>query len=182
MSVRMQTGRGIEIETRKASHMSYPDPRYLGDTGEISATFRRSDHEPELRIGSGTAISYLATGGSTDGKFGLYRVDMRARTPGARAHFHRTMSESFFILSGTIRLFNGKRWIDSTAGDFLHVPEGGVHAFHNESDEWASMLLLFAPGGPREGYFEALAEIAAGRTFSDEEWTELCRRHHTYFL
>jgi mannose-6-phosphate isomerase-like protein (cupin superfamily) len=182
MSVRMQTGRGIEIETRKASHMSYPDPRYLGDTGEISATFRRSDHEPELRIGSGTAISYLATGGSTDGKFGLYRVDMRARTPGARAHFHRTMSESFFILSGTIRLFNGKRWIDSTAGDFLHVPEGGVHAFHNESDEWASMLLLFAPGGPREGYFEALAEIAAGRTFSDEEWTELCRRHDNYFL
>jgi hypothetical protein len=80
------------------------------------------------------------------------------------------------------RLFNGERWIDSTAGDFLHVPEGGVHAFHNESDERASMLLLFAPGVPREGYFEALAEIAAGRKFSDAEWREICRRHDSYFL
>jgi quercetin dioxygenase-like cupin family protein len=162
--------------------MSYPDPRYLGDRGKVNATFRRSDHEPELRIGAGTAMSYLATGGSTHGKFGLYRVDMQPRAPGARAHFHRTISESFFNLSGTIRLFNGERWIDSTAGDFLHVPEGGVHAFHNESDERASMLLLFAPGVPREGYFEALAEIAAGRKFSDAEWREICRRHDSYFL
>ena len=44
------------------------------------------------------------------------------------------------------------------------------------------MLLLFAPGAPREAYFEAIAEKAAGRQFSDEEWWELCRRHDNYFL
>ena len=31
------------------------------------------------------------------------------------------------------------------------------------------MLLLFTPGAPREEYFEALAEKASGRQFSDEE-------------
>jgi mannose-6-phosphate isomerase-like protein (cupin superfamily) len=107
---------------------------------------------------------------------------MRPHTPGASAHFHKTLSESFFILSGTVRLFNRERWIDATAGDFLYVPEGGVHAFHNESDELASMLLLFAPGAPREAYFEALTEIAAGRQLSDEEWLELCLRHDNYFI
>lgn len=162
--------------------MSYPDPRYLGDEGEISARYRPTDQKPELTIGSGTAMHYLATGASTHGQFGLYRVDMRPRTPGPSAHFHRTMSETFFILSGTVRLFNGERWIDATAGDFLYVPEGGVHAFHNESGESASMLLLFAPGAPREAYFEALAEIAAGRQVSDEEWTDLCLRHDNYFI
>jgi mannose-6-phosphate isomerase-like protein (cupin superfamily) len=130
--------------------MSYPDARYLGDEGEISATFRPADQEPELTIGSGTAVRYLATGASTNGRYGLYGWKMRPHTSGARAHFHKTMSESFFILSGTVRLFNGERWIDATAGDFLYVPEGGVHAFHNEADEPASMLILFAPGGPRE--------------------------------
>lgn len=65
---------------------------------------------------------------------------------------------------------------------FLYVPEGGVHAFHNESDELASMLLLFAPGAPREAYFEALTEIAAGRQLSDEEWLELCLCHDNYFI
>ena len=83
---------------------------------------------------------------------------------------------------GTMRLFNGERWIDATAGDFLYVSEGGVHAFGNESGEPASMLILFAPGAPREAYFEALAEKAAGRWFSDEEWRDLCRRHDNYFI
>jgi quercetin dioxygenase-like cupin family protein len=162
--------------------MSYPDPRYLGDKGEISAAFRPADQMPDLKIGSDTAVSYLANGASTNGRFGLYRWDAKPHTRGPNAHFHRTMSESFFVLSGTLRLFNGERWIDATAGDFLFVPEGGVHGFHNESDEPASMLLLFAPGAPREGYFEAIAEKAAGRRFSDEEWTDLCRRHDNYFI
>ncbi|HEY6972736.1 MAG TPA: cupin domain-containing protein [Nitrospiraceae bacterium] len=162
--------------------MSYPDVRYFGDKGEISATFRSADQKPELSIGSGTVVRYLATGASTHGQFGLYRWDARPHTPGPSAHFHRTMSESFFILSGTVRLFNGERWIDATAGDFLYVPEGGLHGFHNESSEPASMLLLFAPGASREGYFEALAQKAAGRQFSDEEWRELCLGHDNHFV
>ena len=162
--------------------MSYPDPRYLGDEGEVSAIYRPADKEPDLTIGSGTAMHYLATGASTHGQFGLYRVDMRPHAPGPSAHFHRTMSESFFILSGTVRLFNGERWIDSSAGDFLYVPEGGLHGFHNESGEPASMLLLFSPGAPREPYFETLAEIAAGRKLSDQEWLDLCLRHDNYFI
>ena len=162
--------------------MSYPEPRYLDVTGEISATFRPANQGPDVTIGQQTAMRYLATGESTHGQFGLYRWDAEPRTPGPNAHFHRTMSESFFILSGTLRLFNGARWIDSKAGDFLYVPEGGIHGFHNESDEPGSMLLLFAPGAPREAYFEAIAEKVAGRQFSDEEWMELCRRHDNYFV
>ena len=27
----------------------YPEPRYRGDTGEVSATLRRGDHQPEPR-------------------------------------------------------------------------------------------------------------------------------------
>lgn len=162
--------------------MSYPDPRYRGDKGEISAVYRPADQKPELAIGSGTAVRYLATGGSTRGQFGLYRWDSKPHTPGPTAHFHRTMSESFFVLAGSVRLFNGERWIDATAGDFLYVPEGGIHAFHNGSDEAASMLILFAPGAPREAYFEALAQKAAGRQFSDEEWLDLCRRHDNHFV
>src|ERR1041384_3298033 len=126
--------------------MSYPEPRYRGEKGEISANFRPATQKPELTIGSGTMVRYLAIGASTHGQFGLYRWDAKPHTPGPSAHFHRTMSESFFIVSGTVRLFNGEHWINATAGDFLYVPEGGVHAFQNESDESASMLLLFAPG------------------------------------
>ena len=101
-----------------------------------------------------------------------------AQPAGPAPHFHRTISESFFVLSGTVRLYNGERWSDARAGDFLYVPEGGTHAFRNESGAPASMLILFVPGAPREGCFEALAEIAAsGRPPTKEEPTELYLRH-----
>ena len=50
---------------------------------------------------------------------------------------------------------------DAVPGDFVHVPPGGIHGFRNESGEAASMLIHFAPGAPREGYFEGVARIAA---------------------
>ena len=40
------------------------------------------------------------------------------------------------------------------------------------------MLILFAPGAPRELYFQELAEIgASGREPSQEEWAEVYARY-----
>jgi len=162
--------------------MSYPDPRYLGDGGQISATYRPADRPPDLTIPR-TRIGYLATAASTGGEFGLYRWSMNEGRGGADPHFHRTMSESFFVLSGRVRFFDGQRWIDGAAGDFLYVPVGGIHAFRNESGAPVEMLLLFAPGAPREAYFAALGEIAAsGRTLTDDEQVEFLRRHDQYLV
>jgi len=141
--------------------MSYPEPRYFGG-GEVSATFRSADTPPELPRPGGAA-SYLATGATTLGQFGLYRWDMGPEPSGANAHYHRTFSESFFVLSGAAQLYDGKNWIDGHPGDFVHVPEGGLHGFRNESGKPASLLILFVPGAPREAYFEGLVEIAEGR-------------------
>lgn len=159
--------------------MSYPPSRHHGETGNVSAWLRAADAPADLVLGE-TSVHYLATGGATDGAFGLYRWDM-AGPGGPDAHFHRTMSESFFVLSGTVRLYDGRRWVDARPGDFLHVPVGGIHAFRNSSGAPASMLILFSPGAPREAYFEGLAEIAAsGRELTDEERTEFLRRHDQY--
>lgn len=162
--------------------MSYPHPRYLGDAGETSATLRRADHAPELTNPAGGGAHYLATGATTHGQFGLYRWEMGPSPSGPQPHFHRSISESFFVLSGAVRLFDGQAWVDARPGDFLYVPEGGVHGFRNESGEPASMLLLFAPGAPREDYFETLAEVAAGRTMTEAEWAEFFVRHDTYWV
>lgn len=158
--------------------MSYPEARYLGDGGEVSAVLRPADQAPELMMGAGTS-SYLATGASTHGLFGLYRWDMAGPPTGPDPHFHRSISESFFILSGTVRLYDGARWIDATPGDFLYVPEGGVHGFKNESGKPASMLILFAPGAPREAYFEGLAGLGQ---LGDEERAEFFLRHDNHWV
>jgi mannose-6-phosphate isomerase-like protein (cupin superfamily) len=162
--------------------VSYPDPVYFGD-GEANVVLRAAGAEPDLRSGATTEGHYLATGASTGGKFGLYRWDMLGPPTGPGPHFHRTMTESFFVLSGTVRLYAGDKWVDGTAGDYLYVPEGGIHGFRNESGEPASILILFAPGAPREAYFEGLAELAnTGRTMSPEEAEEFYRRHDNTWL
>lgn len=156
--------------------MSYPEPCYHGETGQVSALFRPASPQPDTGLG-GTDISYVAKRENTDGEFGLYKLDMGPRTMGATEHFHRTISESFYVLSGEVRLYNGERWVTGGEGDFLYVPAGGLHAFQNDSDNPVSLLLLFTPGAPREEYFEKLEEYAQG---SREELKAFRVRHDQY--
>jgi quercetin dioxygenase-like cupin family protein len=162
--------------------MSYPDPVYLGDSGLRNATFRPDAQPRELTYASGGGARYLSTGASTGGKFGLYRWEMAAAPSGPAPHFHRAIAEAFYVLSGTVRLYDGERWIDGQPGDYLYVPEGGIHGFRNESGEPASMLLLFAPGAPREEYFETLAEVGRGLVMGDEERIQFYLRHDTFWV
>jgi mannose-6-phosphate isomerase-like protein (cupin superfamily) len=162
--------------------LSYPEPRYHGNAGEASARLRPANQPPDVTYASGGTAHYLATTDTTGGRFGLYRWEMSAEPSGPGPHFHRTISESFFVLSGTVRLFDGNRWIDATPGDFLYVPQGGIHGFRNESGEPASMLLLFAPGAPREDYFEMLARVSKGEVMTKEEQLAFYLRHDNYWV
>ena len=162
--------------------MSYPPPYYTGDGGEVSAVLRPHDHPRELAHTNGGGAAYLATGATTHGQFGLYRWDMGPGVSGPDPHFHKTISESFYVLSGQVRLHDGSGWVDARAGDFLYVPEGGIHGFRNESGEPASMLILFAPGAPREDYFETLADAARREAMDDEAKRDFYLRHDTYWV
>jgi len=164
------------------SGFGYPPDVHAGEDGAVSAVLRRAEQPRELEYGPGTGAAYLATGADTRGAFGLYRWDMGGPPAGPSPHFHRGITESFFVLSGTVRLYDGARWAEGTAGDFLFVPEGGVHAFRNESGEPASMLLLFTPGAPREEYFEALGDAGRRREMSEQDWLEFCVRHDTFWV
>ena len=157
--------------------MTYPERRYGGDGGEVSATHREARAAPDITYASGTRVHYLATGASTDGLFGLYRWEMGPGPGGPDPHFHRTIAESFYVLDGTIRIFDGAAWIDGVAGDFVHVPPGGIHAFRNESGQPASMLIHFAPGASREAYFEGLPGMAEA---TEEERAAFVMAHDQY--
>lgn len=150
---------------------------YAGGSGETSAIALPAASMRTVTMASGTVGSFVATGEVTRGQYGLYRWDMPANAGGAGGHFHRSFSEAFYVLEGTPTFFDGRTWALGGPGDYLYVPEGGIHGFRNDADAPASMLILFAPGVAREGYFEALAEIGAGaRTMSKAQWTELYER------
>jgi quercetin dioxygenase-like cupin family protein len=163
--------------------MAISDSVYTGPAGETSALFRAAEQPPGYRTAKGTVGHFLAEPQQTGGAFSLYRWDMSAESGGPDPHFHRTYAETFYVLSGTIRLYDGTTWHDARPGDLLYVPRGGVHAFTNASGAPASMLMLMTPGADRGAYFAELAEIAAsGRDLAADEWAELHARHDNVML
>jgi len=160
----------------------YPPDLYHGDGGELSAVRVPADREPELTHGRGGGAHYLATGESTGGLYGLYRWMMGPEPAGPAPHFHRSIAESFYVLTGVVLIHDGRGWNECGPGDFVHVPPGGVHGFRNESGEPASMLLHFAPGAPREEYFEVLADAARREAMEAGGRDEFMFRHDTFWV
>lgn len=158
--------------------MTYPEPRYHGEHGEQSAWRRAADAAASLTYDSGTRVHYLVRGSDSGGLFGLYRWDMSAVPGGPGPHFHRTMTETFHVLEGVVQIYDGRAWRDCGPGDTVHVPIGGVHGFRNAAGP-ASMLLHFAPGAPREGYFEGLPRLDA---MSEEERAAFFAEHDNHWV
>ena len=159
-------------------HRPYPPDRYRGTTGEVSGWIRPDSTEPEIRYRSGGTCEYLATGDRTDNTFGLYRWTFGPDESGPEPHFHRAITESFYVLSGEVQLYDGTGWKTGRPGDFFFVPYGGLHGFRG--GDHASMLLMFTPGAPREDYFETLAGLAEN-PMTEEERLEFMLRHDTYW-
>jgi quercetin dioxygenase-like cupin family protein len=81
----------------------------------------------------------------TDGRLAQVEIeDPYASAP--PFHVHHQEDETFYVLEGDVRVFAGEETIDASAGDFVFVPRGTVHAYLVRSER-ARMLVSFAPGG-----------------------------------
>lgn len=137
----------------------YPADTYVAEEGEVSAWLRRTDDPADITYRHGGTCEYLATGDQAAGRFGLYRWTFGETESGPDPHFHRSIWEQFYVLSGEVRLYDGRRWITARPGDFLYVPEGGVHGFRGAGR--ASMLLLMFT--PRRSPRGLLRNLGPGR-------------------
>jgi mannose-6-phosphate isomerase-like protein (cupin superfamily) len=89
----------------------YPPPRYTKDEPEVSAWLKRAESPPDYES-PGVRYHYLANQEATGGDYGLYRVDIAPAAGGPGPHYHRAMSEAFFVLSGAMKLYDGTDWVD----------------------------------------------------------------------
>jgi quercetin dioxygenase-like cupin family protein len=128
-------------------------------------------HPPTLRpLGSGRTVAvvgdvyrFLATGADTNGKYTLWEA-LVPPGGGPPLHVHSREEEGFYILEGEITLtINGERVV-ATPGMFANLPVGTPHAFKNESNRPARMLISVAPAGLEEMFFEVGVTLPEGAT------------------
>jgi quercetin dioxygenase-like cupin family protein len=127
--------------------------------------------KPTIRVpGQGRTVAvvgdvyrFLATGEETNGKYSLWEAIV---TPGGGPppHIHRREEEGFYVLEGEITFtIEGER-IVATAGMSANVSVGTLHSFKNESSKPAKMLILVAPAGLENMFFETGVPLPDGAT------------------
>jgi quercetin dioxygenase-like cupin family protein len=112
--------------------------------------------------GPGDLYTFLVTGAESGGAY----FAMEAVVPaggGPPMHTHQYENETFYVLEGECSFYLGADEILAGPGDFVNIPIGTKHYFHNHGPEPARMILTFTPAGI-ERFFEETLEIATDPT------------------
>ena len=101
----------------------------------------------------GDIYRFLVTGEETGGQYAMFEATVPPGG-GPPPHLHRKEDETFYVLEGEITFQVGEDRITAPAGSFVNMPIGQPHAFKNESDQTAKMIITYAPAGLEEFFFE----------------------------
>lgn len=113
--------------------------------------------------GDGTAVTgpvggpllFKARGEQTDGALTALETDIPPGT-GPPLHVHAGQDEAWWVVHGAVRFRIGDDISHVSAGGFVWVPRGVPHAFRNDEETPARLLILFTPAG-MEPFFDAMA-------------------------
>jgi quercetin dioxygenase-like cupin family protein len=120
--------------------------------------FHRPADEGLAFWGPGDMYRFLVSGDETGGAY----FAMEALVPpggGPPPHIHRNEDETFYVVEGTVGFRLGDDVVTAGPGDFVNVPRGMVHCFHNSGTAPMRMILTFTPAGI-EKFFEETLERA----------------------
>ena len=112
--------------------------------------------------GPGDRYTFLVTGDQSNGAYFI----MEGIIPsggGPPLHIHHREEECFYLLDGTFEITLGEKTFNASTRDFIQIPRGTIHKFHNMSSTTARMLLIFSPAG-MDKYFEETLEPVQDRS------------------
>jgi quercetin dioxygenase-like cupin family protein len=145
-----------------------------------SRTNARALHRPvdtgPAYWGPGDHYTFLVTGEETGGAYFV----MEALVPpggGPPPHVHRREDETFYVVEGEIEFKLGEEVIAAGPGDFVNVPKGTVHRFHNAGTETARLILTFTPAGIERFFEETLERAPNGAQDPPDNIEEVAARY-----
>jgi len=113
----------------------------------------------------GALTTVKASAAQTGGTYSLIE-DLAPRGDGTPLHRHREDDEAFYVLEGELTFyFEDGQPIQASAGSFVHIPGGTVHAFKVDS-ETARYLIITTP--QHERFYRAMSEPAQSRSIPPE--------------
>lgn len=101
---------------------------------------------------AGGIYTIKATGKDTGGAYAMIEMLVPPQS-GPPPHTHSREMESFYIIEGSLSVWQGNQKFTAEAGSLVIAPPGLLHAFKNEGETPVRALALITPAG-LEKFFE----------------------------
>lgn len=95
---------------------------------------------------AGDLYRFLAETDSTNGQYAIWEATVFPNG-GPPPHVHSQEEEGFYLFEGELTFYVDGEKIVATAGTFVNLPTGVPHAFKNETNNPAKMLIIVASAG-----------------------------------
>lgn len=89
--------------------------------------------------------TFIKTSEETNGEYSLLEIELH-KSDGPPLHFHKTFSERFDVIEGTLYLQVGKEKKILKQGESVTVPRGWPHRFYNINKDLVKFRITFQPG------------------------------------
>ena len=149
----------------------------------IALTSAASAHDPKVVLpgeGKPVAVPFhpttlLLSENENESGLSFYEFRVPPKTAAAPPHVHTGEDEFFYVVSGEVSFLDRETVITGDAGTFIALTRNNLHAFWNDSDEEA-VLLVAASQGNFEKFFDDVAmTVQAEKPASAQEMVrKLC--------
>ena len=138
---------------------------------------RRRGEGEHLDLGPAGAAWIKAGARDGIGSLAVIEFDIAPGFAGPVPHRHERMTDSFWVLDGTLTLLIGDETHEVGAGSYGYVPPGNVHTFSNPGDEPVRALNVMAPGGLERYLGEVAAALRPGEAPDPAEMARIASRY-----
>ena len=114
-------------------------------SGDSKVVIRRSGDGRTIGI-VGDVYRFLVTVSETGGRCAVFEATVLPGG-GPPPHRHSREDESFYVIEGEITFQLEDGFVTAGSGAFVNMPIGTPHAFKNNTDRPATMLISCAPAG-----------------------------------
>ena len=152
---------------------------YLNDTLRDRAVIFPPGAGEVIHLSSGV-LTFKVTSQLSNDQLGVYEINLKAKSTGAKMHFHRFMDETFLINKGILTVMLPGREVEMEEGSVIYIPRFTPHGFRNDSDDTTTITLFFQPGQNREGFFKGLREVMLEQPVDPEKFLRLYHKYDSF--
>lgn len=145
---------------------------------------RTVSQEKKEFIALGIKIQVLASNKDTNGAYSLMHYTLPACILGAPPHYHKKMSEAFYVLEGKLSILQNDIWVTVKPGAYVLIPPGTTHGFRNDTSDETRFLILASPGGLENLYDDLFNHIHIEHSWPPQDplvLQNLGIAHDTYY-